>query len=241
MTSSIRIDDDLIEVTLDDDGSTPSGEFVELPCIMDNRPGTPYESVESDFSESSTEIDPVTKPPLPNKKLIRHMPSKSDTGIKPLQNIQKREMESYITTHFIEISFPWAEVTSSLSTLRFTRSLEFTHAWNYYGADKRLLVVTVDNVTSQTIRLRDPSLLLLNSSRVETTQLFSSKEKTIKAGSNMVCAWKVNGSTHFSSIINAQFVVDVVSSCDVTDDVMSPGDDVIVSKATYKFELDNIQ
>uniref|UniRef100_H2YYF7 TRAPPC10/Trs130 C-terminal domain-containing protein n=1 Tax=Ciona savignyi TaxID=51511 RepID=H2YYF7_CIOSA len=57
----------------------------------------------------------------------------------------------------------------------------------------------------------------------------------------MVCAWKVNGSTHFSSIINAQFVVDVVSSCDVTDDVMSPGDDVIVSKATYKFELDNIQ
>ncbi|XP_078485701.1 trafficking protein particle complex subunit 10-like [Ciona intestinalis] len=235
ITPSLRINGDLIEVTLDEDSAASSDGFVTLPSITDVKMGTPYESMESGSSGSDSDLELDRKPPLPNKKLIRHIPSKSDAGVVQLHHNSnhKREASRYITTHTFDVTLPWNEVPPKSLSLRFVRCLEFTHAWHFFAVENRMLSVTVDNVTSQTILLRDARLRFVNASHMGVVQVSSLAEKKIKPNSNIVYCWCVSTTKSMPLRLHAQFDIDVVSQ-DITNEV-------ITSTATYKFELENIQ
>ena len=63
----------------------------------------------------------------------------------------------------------------------FSRPIEFTHAWNYSGALVRYLSVTVENVTSLNLSLRNPKLKFDNVSSAETTYLGENDVVSLKS------------------------------------------------------------
>ncbi|XP_076819783.1 trafficking protein particle complex subunit 10-like isoform X1 [Clavelina lepadiformis] len=231
---SLKINDDLIEVTLSDDGN--HDDIISNSSYSMNT--TENNSLRS-FCYSSSESSPDEKQhPLVDKipSKINHLPTHSYVGplslsLPPKKSYKQKQVVPP-SGYQMRMRMPWDEVEEQMILFSTSRPLDFSHSWSY--SSSRFLSVSVFNLTSKTLTLKNPGVRFCSSSAAEMIYMGCQHPVMLKRAGCCTFSWKVLIPSPSPVQLSAQFEVALSSSHPHL------GDEVL-SYASYKFELENVK